>query len=180
MGLMLAADNRAGAWRRGFRVSGPVVVGCALALLSWGCKKKVVAQPPVVNPPAPVAAKPRPRHQPAPAALAAPPPAPVPPAPPASVPPSPPLQPPKLGLILTPGEVREYNSTIDQSLASARTNLNAIGSRSLSPEQQAAVQQIKDFMQQAQAARTTDLPAAKGLADKAEVLARDLLRSLRQ
>jgi hypothetical protein len=41
------------------------------------------------------------------------------------------------------------------------------------------VQQVQNFIQQAQATRKTDLAAAKSLAERAEVLAKDLLASLR-
>ena len=81
--------------------------------------------------------------------------------------------------MLSPSEETQYNSSIDQSLGYARNTLNSIGSRNLSNEQQNTVRHIQDFMQQAQDARKADLTAAKGLADKAEVLARDLARSLK-
>jgi hypothetical protein len=146
----------------------------ALSVLTTACEKnKVAEQPPVVNPPSPAASRPKRRQ-------AASPPAHTTPHATAPAPaPAQPASPPRLGQILSPSEERQFNSAIDQSLANAKSSLNSIGSRSLSREQITAVQQIKDFMQQAQVVRTTDLLAAKGLADKADVLARDLLRSVR-
>jgi hypothetical protein len=45
--------------------------------------------------------------------------------------------------------------------------------------QQGLVAQIRNIMQQAQAARSSDLPGAKSLAGRAEVLAKDLVESFR-
>ena len=148
---------------------------CLLTLvdLTTACKKnKTAAQPPVANPPTPavVVAKPKRRE------ASSNPPAPT------SIAPSAPVQPapvPHLGQMLSAEEERRYNFLIDQSLSNTRATLSSIANRSLSREQQISLQQIQDFMQQSQDTRKLDLPAAKGLADKAEVLARDLARSLR-
>jgi len=114
--------------------------------------------------PAPAAKKPAP----SPAATA-----------PASNPaPSPPVSPapaaPKLGDILTPDAQKQYNASIDQSLSHAQTSLNSIGGRQLNKDQRTEVEQIRSFMQQAQTARASDPAGAKSLAERAEVLARDL------
>ena len=93
---------------------------------------------------------------------------------PAPVPPAPAVPPPKLGDILTPEEQRQYGASIDQSLSHAQTSLNAIAGRQLDKAQQAEVDQIRNFIQQAQATRNSDLAGAKSLAERAEVLARDL------
>jgi hypothetical protein len=144
---------------------------CMLALSALGpaCKKnKVALQPPVATP-APTAPKPPKTRQ----SAANPPPTPTQAVPVQSAPQ------PRLGEMLSPAEESRYNSLIDQSLGNVRGNLASIGSRSLNREQQTAVQQIQNFVQQAQDTRKVDLPAAKGLADKAEVLSRDLARSVR-
>jgi hypothetical protein len=96
------------------------------------------------------------------------------PAPAAPSAPAPPAAPPKLGEILTPDEQKQYSASIDQSLSRAQTTLNSIGGRQLNKDQQAEVEQIRNFMQQAQLARGSDLSGAKSLAERAEVLARDL------
>jgi hypothetical protein len=49
----------------------------------------------------------------------------------------------------------------------------------LSKDQTAEVEQIKNFMQQAQDARASDPAGAKSLAERAEVLARDLAATFR-
>ena len=114
--------------------------------------------------PAPAAKKPvRSATAPA-AALPSPPPAPAAPA-------------PKLGDVLTANEQQKYTAAIDQSLSKAQTSLNAIGSRQLNKDQQADVEQIRNFMKQAETARSSDPAGAKSLAERAEVLARDLAAS---
>jgi hypothetical protein len=89
----------------------------------------------------------------------------------------PPVQaapPPKLGDVLSADEQKQLNSSIDQSLAQAQTSLNAIGSRQLSKDQQVEVQRVRDFIRQAKSTRDSDPAGAKSLAERAEVLARDL------
>jgi hypothetical protein len=81
---------------------------------------------------------------------------------------------PKLGDILTPDEQRQYLAAIDQSLSRAQNSLNSIRERQLNKDQQAEVEQIRNFMQQAQGSRSLDPAGAKSLAGRAEVLARDL------
>jgi len=90
-----------------------------------------------------------------------------------------PNQAPHLGDILTPEQERQYNSAIDQSLARAQSSLGSIGNRQLTKEQQAVVDQIQSFIRQAQTTRKSSLPAARSLAERADVLARDLAGSLR-
>ena len=86
---------------------------------------------------------------------------------------------PKLGDVLTPDEVRQYNAAIDVSLSHAQASLNAIQGRQLTKDQQAEVEQIRNFMQQAEASRNSDPAGAKSLAQRAEVLARDLTATFR-
>jgi hypothetical protein len=82
-----------------------------------------------------------------------------------------------LGDILTPDEQRQYNAAIDQSLSHAQASLNSIGGRQLNKDQQAQLEQIRNFMQQAQSTRGSDPAGAKSLSERAEVLARDLAAS---
>lgn len=132
---------------------------------------------------------------------AAPPPAPAPQSVPAAVPeepdiapPTPPRRPaprpdppkpapapvesPRLGTLLTPEQQRDQNARIDRSLEDAARSLSAAEKRTLSPQQQAAVAQIRGFMSQAEQLRKTDLTGARSLAERAQLLARDLLISL--
>ena len=104
-------------------------------------------------------------------------PAPAPPPPtPTTVAPAPQ---PRLGDILTPDQQRDFNAAIDQSLSRAQTILGSIGARQLSKEQQGTLDQIRNFIQQAQETRKSDLQGAKSLSERAEVLARDLAASFR-
>lgn len=100
------------------------------------------------------------------------------PAPPPVPAPEPPPPVPDLEQILTAQQQQEYNQAIDRSIDRARRNLAALGGRRLNPEQTLAVERIKTFIQQALEARKTDLLRAKSLAERADVLAEDLLRSI--
>ncbi len=112
-----------------------------------------------------------------PARPAAPAPAPAPTVEPVT-PPPPPTPAPKLGDVLTADEQRQYDTAIDQSLSHAQASLTSVGARQLNKDQQAQVEQIRNFMQQAQSTRNSDPMGAKSLAERAEVLARDLAASL--
>ena len=81
---------------------------------------------------------------------------------------------PKLGDVLTAAQQRQLNVAIDQSIGRAQASLNSIGRRQLPSDQQAVVDQVRNFIQQARELRNSDLAAARSLAERAEVLARDL------
>jgi len=81
--------------------------------------------------------------------------------------------------MLTPEQQRQYNADIDQSLERTQTSLRSIVNRQLAPQQQADLDEIHNFIRQAEATRGADLPAAKRLAERGEVLARNLEKSLR-
>jgi len=130
--------------------------------------------PPATTAPLAPAAPPAPARRPARAPTA---PSPIPAAP--AVSPDAPAPPPKLGDVLSADQQRQLNGAIDQSLARAQISLNAVGNRQLSKDQQAVVEQVRNFIEQAQKLRGSNLPAAKSLAERAEVLARDLAASLR-
>lgn len=86
---------------------------------------------------------------------------------------------PQLGIVLSPDQQRQYNADIDQKIQSAEGNLRSIGNRQLSKEQQASIEETRNFIRQTQALRSSDLPGALRLAERAEVLARNLASSLR-
>jgi hypothetical protein len=71
------------------------------------------------------------------------------------------------------------SASIDQSLSRAQASLNSLGRRQLNKDQQAEVEQIRNFMRQAQDTRGSDPTGAKSLAARAEVLARDLAANFR-
>jgi hypothetical protein len=86
---------------------------------------------------------------------------------------------PRLGDVLTPDQQKQYNAAIDQSLTHAQGSLAGLANRQLSQEQRATMVQVQSFIEQAQEKRKTDLAAAKSLAERADVLANDLVASLR-
>ena len=81
--------------------------------------------------------------------------------------------------MLTPEQERQYNTAMDQSLQRARSNIARVSKRQLSKEQQGVVAQVQSFIEQAQSTRKTNLTAAKSLAERADVLARELARTVR-
>jgi hypothetical protein len=88
-------------------------------------------------------------------------------------------QPLRLGEMLTPEQERQYNTAMDQSLQRANANIARVSKRQLSKEQQSVVAQVQSFIEQAQSTRKTNLTAAKSLAERADVLARELARTVR-
>ncbi|HUJ49452.1 MAG TPA: hypothetical protein VLW25_04615 [Bryobacteraceae bacterium] len=81
--------------------------------------------------------------------------------------------------MLSADEQRQYNAAIDQSLQRAEASLKSIGNRPLTDQQQASLDEARNFIRQAQATRASDLPGARRLAERAEVLAGNLASSLR-
>jgi len=130
--------------------------------------------PPEQPPGPPNVAPPRARgKRPAPSPPAAP------PQQPAAASPTAPAQPaPQLAEILTPQQQQDYNRTIDARLERARRNLGLLKTRTLTPEQQVTADRIQTFIRQAGEARKDDLAAARNLAERADLLADDLIRSL--
>ena len=80
--------------------------------------------------------------------------------------------------MLTADQQRQYNAAIDQSLQRAEASLKSIGNRQLTDQQQASLDEVRNFVRQAQATRASDLPGARRLAERAEVLAGNLASSL--
>jgi hypothetical protein len=143
-----------------------------LVLGIFGCTKKQPAAPPPA--PAPQSVTPATPEEPTP-----PPPRRSVPRPDPPKPASPPVESPRLGALLTPEQQHDQNIRIDHSLEDASKSLGTVEKRTLSPAQQAAVAQIRGFMAQAEQLRKSDLTGARSLAERAQLLARDLLNSLR-
>jgi hypothetical protein len=76
-------------------------------------------------------------------------------------------------------EATRYQDTYRQSVSAAREILQGLTGRALTPEKVDAVGRIRSFLAQAFEATSTDWPAAAQLARRAEVLARDLVKSLK-
>ncbi len=92
---------------------------------------------------------------------------------------TPPPESPHLGDVLTPEQQTQFVTAIDQGLAHAESSLASLANHQLTKDQEATVEQVKNFIQQAREKRKDDLAAAKSLAERAEVLAHDLVASLR-
>lgn len=97
----------------------------------------------------------------------------------ASPPSSSPAPPLRLGPMTTPEQERDLNGQIDQMLSNAEATLNTFQGRTLTRDQETAVAQVKSFIRQARESRTSDLPGARSLAQRAEILSRDLAASIR-
>jgi len=84
---------------------------------------------------------------------------------------------PQLEEILSPEQRQAFNEAIDRDLARAQRALESLQGRRLNREQRTNFERVQTFMQQATDSRKVDLPRAKNLADRASVLADDLLRT---
>ena len=90
-----------------------------------------------------------------------------------------PVQVPQLTQLLTADEEKRYNEEIDDALFRVRKNLDVLAGRSLNEEQQGILERINAFVQQTKETRKADLVTAKALAQRADLLSRDLERTTR-
>jgi len=86
---------------------------------------------------------------------------------------------PQLTQLLSPAEQAAYNRAIDAAVERTRANLAKVQAHEMDANQKANLARARAFLQQAEDARATDLPTAKSLADRADILAQDLARSLK-
>jgi hypothetical protein len=86
---------------------------------------------------------------------------------------------PRLTQLLSPEEQRQYNQEIDEALERAHRNVALIAQRPLNAEQQSLLERVHAFLQQTVELRQLDLVTARSLAQRADLLARDLERSTR-
>jgi hypothetical protein len=98
--------------------------------------------------------------------------------PPAQAEPTPTAPVPELRPIFTPQQQQELDRLISERIGRARQTLRSIEGHPLTKSQSATVNQIRTFILQATEARKRDPVRAGNLAERADVLARDLLRSL--
>jgi hypothetical protein len=85
----------------------------------------------------------------------------------------------RLGSMFTPEQKQELTKQVEENISRVRRNLSMISRHRLNPGQQDTAGQIAVFLEQAQAAKASDLEAARSLSERAELLSRDLLRTLR-
>jgi hypothetical protein len=82
--------------------------------------------------------------------------------------------------MLTDQQRREYEVRIHDALERARANLRKARSNPrLTEAQQRMAAQVETFVAQAEESRKTDLVSSRSLAERADLLARDLAESLR-
>lgn len=87
---------------------------------------------------------------------------------------------PQLGQMLSDAQRREYEARIHDALERARANLRkARNNPRLTEAQQRMAAQVDTFVDQAEERRKTDLVSSRSLAERADLLARDLVESLR-
>jgi len=170
-----------------------------MALSAGGCNRSRRTTAPA-PPPAPVPASAPAASEPAPPSPVVPPPkpkpepsqekaplAPQPPSPaqvahppkPKPVPAQPPAPPPAFGQILTPQQQTELRRSYQQSAQFARQTLSQLSGRALSQDQADTANRVRSFLSQADEAQSKDPSVAAQLARRAELLARDLLNSIR-
>ncbi|MEZ5394754.1 MAG: ATP-binding protein [Bryobacterales bacterium] len=86
---------------------------------------------------------------------------------------------PALGPLISDQQRLAYLREIDRNLEQASAALNALMGRRLSADQSEGVRRIREFMRQAREARSGDVALARTLADRARLLAEDLVRNTR-
>jgi hypothetical protein len=76
------------------------------------------------------------------------------------------------------GTRQQLLKEIDSSLERAKNNVSMLQSRTPTAERQRGIARVETFIIQAQDARTAnDLPMARSMAERADLLSRDLLRA---
>lgn len=90
--------------------------------------------------------------------------------------PEPAAPPPKLGDLLSDAERSDLAKKCDQAIQRARVSLSQLVTKTLTPEASESAERVKVFLLQAEQARGRDPQTALQLAQRAEVLARDLLK----
>ncbi|MGC8793275.1 MAG: hypothetical protein ACP5U2_07775, partial [Bryobacteraceae bacterium] len=86
---------------------------------------------------------------------------------------------PQLQQILTAEQEREATQAFERAEARVEQVLAAVRQRRLTEEQRTAMARIRAFLEQARQLRSSDLLTARALAERAAVLAEDLLKTLR-
>jgi hypothetical protein len=130
-------------------------------------------------PPAPEPPKPKPRKPVRRAGLRAKPP--EPPADHVNLPQGPPApDPPKLGELLTSDQRRAYQQHYQNNMNAARELVAQLRTRKLSADQTDQLARVTAFLAQAETALSRDLPTASQLAERASLLAKEILRSTPQ
>jgi hypothetical protein len=86
---------------------------------------------------------------------------------------------PQLGEVLSEQQQRDYSRDIEQSVSRTKQMLDQVRDRNLSGRQLEIYGQIRGFLKQVDGAKKTDLVFSRTVALRAEILARDLVDSVR-
>lgn len=85
---------------------------------------------------------------------------------------------PQLEQVLTPEQRQAYTEEIERNIANAQKAVAALQGRRLNRDQATYLARVRAFIDQANEARNGDLFRARNLAERASVLAEDLLKSV--
>ncbi len=85
---------------------------------------------------------------------------------------------PQFEQVLTPEQRQAYTEEIERNIANAQRAVTALEGRRLTGEQSTYLARVRTFIDQATEARKGDLFRARNLAERASVLAEDLLKSV--
>ena len=86
---------------------------------------------------------------------------------------------PKLGEIFSDDQKLQLQKSCDESITRAKEALGQLRGLSLSPDQKQSLARVHIFISQAQQAKSKDPQTAKQLAERADLLSRDLVRTVR-
>ena len=86
---------------------------------------------------------------------------------------------PKLGEIFSDDQKLQLQKSCDESITRAKEALGQLRGLSLSPDQKQSLARVQIFISQAQQAKSKDPQTAKQLAERADLLSRDLVRTVR-
>ena len=86
---------------------------------------------------------------------------------------------PKLGEIHSDDQIVQLQKSCDESLTRAREALGQLTGLTLSAQQKQSLDRVRVFIAQAEQARPKDPQTAKQLAERADLLSRDLVRTVR-
>lgn len=89
------------------------------------------------------------------------------------------VSPVQLGVILSPEQTRELAKRLDGALERTRSAVVLIEGKLLTKEQTETLDRIRSFVAQAEQTREQDLSGSVSLAERADLLSRDLLDRLR-
>lgn len=98
---------------------------------------------------------------------------------PAAAPPATPVAEPELVPLLSASDKRAFEAIVNALIARTEKNLAVVEAREPNQQQRDVIRQARNFLAQCQEIRGRDLAAAKSLAERAEILSRELVGKLR-